>query len=70
MHASQETDFRHAPCFLPPPLTGAVAKSGSADYVGASPHFLFAVWKFLNNVFPEQWIGQIGPIAWTVVPLI
>jgi hypothetical protein len=29
----------------------------------AAPHVLFAVWKFLNNVFPKQWIGQSGPVA-------
>jgi hypothetical protein len=53
MLAFEETDFWHTPCFLSPFLTGAVARSGSADYIGAPPHILFAVWKFMNNVFPE-----------------
>jgi hypothetical protein len=70
MHASQETDFWHTLCFFSPHLTGAVVRSGSADYIGAPPHILFAVWKFLNIVFPEQLIGQIGPTTWAVVPLI
>ena len=61
MHASQETDFWHTPCFLSPPLTGAVAGSGSADYIGAPPPILFAVWKFLNNVFS----GTIDKTDWT-----
>jgi hypothetical protein len=52
-------------------LTEVLARSGSADYIGAPPHILFALWKFLNYVFPEQLIGQlIGPTTWTVVPLI
>jgi hypothetical protein len=29
----------------------------------ASPHVLLAAWEFLNNVFPEQWIGRGGPTA-------
>jgi len=31
---------------------------------GAPPHFLFSFQKFLNNMFPEQWIEQHGPTAW------
>lgn len=37
---------------------------------GASPHVLLAAWEFLNNVFPEQWIGRGGPAAWPARSLI
>jgi len=30
----------------------------------AVTHSLYVVWKFLSEVFPEQWIGQSGPTAW------
>jgi len=30
----------------------------------AAPHFLPAFCEFSNKVFPEQWIGKGGPIAW------
>jgi hypothetical protein len=30
----------------------------------AAPHFLHVEWKFLSEVFLEQWIGQSGPTAW------
>jgi len=30
----------------------------------APPHFLLEIREFLNNVFPEQWIGRGGPTAW------
>jgi hypothetical protein len=30
----------------------------------AAPHFLLAVWEFLNNVFLEQLIGWGGLTAW------
>jgi hypothetical protein len=30
---------------------------------GVQPNFLLAVWEFLNNMFPEQWIGRDGTIA-------
>jgi len=33
-------------------------------YVDVPPHFIVTVQEFLNNVFPEQWIGKSGPIAW------
>lgn len=26
-------------------------------HYGTQPHFLLAVWEFLNRVFSEQWIG-------------
>jgi hypothetical protein len=32
---------------------------------GALPHFLSAIYEFLNNMFLEQWIGQGGPVAWS-----
>jgi kynurenine formamidase len=33
-------------------------------HVDAPSHFLLAAQEFLNNVFPEQWIGKSGPTAW------
>jgi hypothetical protein len=33
---------------------------------GAPQRFLLAVWEFLNNVFPEQWLGWDGTTAWSV----
>jgi hypothetical protein len=30
---------------------------------GAPPHFILAVWEFLNSLFPEQWIGSRRPTA-------
>jgi hypothetical protein len=32
---------------------------------GAPLHFLLASWENLNNLLPEQWIGQGVPRAWT-----
>jgi len=29
----------------------------------AAPHILPAFWEFSNIVFPEQWIGKVGPTA-------
>ena len=33
-------------------------------HADAPPHFLLTVQEFLNNVFPERWIGQSGLTAW------
>lgn len=32
---------------------------------GAPPHFLLAFREFLNNLFPERWMGRGGPTAWS-----
>ena len=31
---------------------------------GAPPHWGLAVRQFLNDTFPERWIGRDGPIPW------
>lgn len=31
---------------------------------GAPPHFAIAVRQFLDNRFPERWIGRRGPVEW------
>ena len=31
---------------------------------GAPPHWGLAVRQFLNDTFPEKWIGRDGPIPW------
>jgi len=31
---------------------------------GVPPHYLLAVWEFLNNMFPGQWMGRGGRTAW------
>lgn len=31
---------------------------------GAPPHSTVAVTRFLNNLFPNRWIGRLGPTAW------
>lgn len=31
---------------------------------GAPPHSAAAVTRFLNEMFPDRWIGRFGPIAW------
>ena len=31
---------------------------------GAPPHWGLAVRPFLNDTFPERWIGRGGPIPW------
>ena len=31
---------------------------------GAPPHFDLDVREYLNNVFPNRWIGRGGPVQW------
>lgn len=31
---------------------------------GAGPHFALNVRQYLNQCFPQRWIGRGGPIAW------
>lgn len=31
---------------------------------GAPPHYSVAVRNYLNNTFPERWIGRRGTIEW------
>lgn len=31
---------------------------------GAPPHWTTQVRQYLNDIFPERWIGRSGPIAW------
>ena len=31
---------------------------------GAPPHYSRAVREYLDETFPEKWIGQRGPIDW------
>ena len=31
---------------------------------GASAHFALDVREYLNNVFPNRWIGRGGPVQW------
>jgi hypothetical protein len=37
---------------------------------GAAPHCLLALRQILNNVFPEQWIGQSGQQHGRILPII
>ena len=31
---------------------------------GTPPHFVRPVTEWLNNHFPDQWVGANGPVAW------
>ena len=31
---------------------------------GATAHFALDVREYLNNVFPNRWIGRGGPVQW------
>ena len=31
---------------------------------GAPAHFVLDVKEYLNNVFPNRWIGRSGPVQW------
>ena len=31
---------------------------------GAPAHFALDVKDYLNNVFPNRWIGRVGPVQW------
>ena len=37
---------------------------GSSEYDGAPAHFALDVREYLNNVFPNRWIGRGGPVQW------
>ena len=32
---------------------------------GAPPHWTLKVYQFLNETFPDRWIGRDGPILWS-----
>jgi hypothetical protein len=34
---------------------------------GAPPQHLGEVYEYLNALFPGQWIGRTGPIAWPLL---
>ena len=31
---------------------------------GAPPHYTIRVREFLNEIFPNRWLGRGGPVAW------
>jgi len=57
---------------LPEPLQDVVLQTRIHSWFmhdGVLPHFLLAVWEFLDNVFPEQWIGRGGLQHDLILPL-
>ena len=69
-HASNKKNRLLGTHFLSTDLTGAIASCGNADNdsvmvhaLWCPPSALLAVPKFMNNVFPEQWMAQSKPIA-------